>query len=141
MGGKTFMFIQAKQRRRVRRDPSDLQNDHRWDGKWTRGWTNFEIFSMGGKTFLFRYKAVDGTAEFHEIRSASRNTIARWKKWATGWTALDLLDGRQDLSVPLQGRQRRRRVPRDPQRPAENEVCLEGKRTRGSTSLQIFPMT
>jgi pimeloyl-ACP methyl ester carboxylesterase len=68
---------------------SDLQNTNAvWRGKWTPGWTSFQIFPMGGKNYMFAYKAGDGTATFDEIRSDLQNTTGIWRgKWTPGLTS------------------------------------------------------
>jgi hypothetical protein len=50
-----------------------------WRGKWTPGWTSFQVFSMGGKEYLFAYKVGDGTAAFDEIRDDLQNTTPVWR--------------------------------------------------------------
>jgi hypothetical protein len=58
---------------------------------WTTGWTNFQIFSMGGKNYLFGYKAGNGAAEFDEIRSDLQKTKSVWKGERTpGSTSLQI---------------------------------------------------
>jgi pimeloyl-ACP methyl ester carboxylesterase len=66
----------------------DLQGtDAVWQGHWMPGWTNLQIFPMGGKDYLFGYKVGDGTVAFDELRSDLHNTKGLWKGgWTTGWT-------------------------------------------------------
>ena len=145
MGGKNFLFGYKAGNGLAAFDeiPGDLQNTiNRWEGKWTTGWTKFEIFSMGGKTFLLRYKAGDGTAEFHEIRSASRNTITRRKaKWTTGWTSFQIfsMGGKTFLLRYKDGNGAVEFL--EIRSDLRTKSVWKGKRTPGSTSLQIFPMT
>jgi pimeloyl-ACP methyl ester carboxylesterase len=61
-------------------------------------WTNFQVFLMptrdppgGLLDCLFAYKADDGTAAFHEIRSDLQNTSPVWEgTWSTDWTNLQI---------------------------------------------------
>jgi hypothetical protein len=46
---------------------------------------------MGGKNYMFAYKAGDGTVAFDEIRSDLQNTNAVWRgKWTPGWTSFQI---------------------------------------------------
>jgi hypothetical protein len=67
---------------------------------WMPGWTNTQIFSMGGKNYIFSYKVGDGTVAFDEIREDLQSTNYVWKgKWNRDWTTTQIfsMDGKTFL--------------------------------------------
>ena len=82
----------------------------------TTDWTNFQVFQVevvkgagaGGAPvteatpFLLAYKADDGTAAFHEIRSDLQNTTPVWEgTWRTDWTNLQIFPFPKSAPSPL----------------------------------------
>jgi pimeloyl-ACP methyl ester carboxylesterase len=125
---------------------SDLQNTNAvWRGKWTPGWTSFQIFPMGGKNYMFAYKVGDGTVAFDEIRSDLHDTNAVWRpaaKWTPGWTSFQIfpMGGKNYMFAYKAGDGT---VAFDEIRgDLQNTIPVwRGKWTPGWTSFQIFPMT
>jgi pimeloyl-ACP methyl ester carboxylesterase len=126
---------------------SDLQNTNAvWRGKWTPGWTSFQIFPMGGKNYMFAYKVGDGTVAFDEIRSDLHDTNAVWRpaaKWTPGWTSFQIF--------PMGGKNYMFAYKAGDGTVAFDEIRSDlqntnavwrpaGKWTPGWTSFQIFPM-
>lgn len=65
--GEWSKFAPLSELDRIRGDGKGTIN--LFSGKWTTGWTNIVAFLLGGKPYLFSYKAGDGTVAFDRVNA------------------------------------------------------------------------
>jgi len=58
-----------------------------WSGTWTKGWTHFTPFSIGGQPYYFAYKSSTGEVDFDEVNPFGLGvTTIGEGTWSKGWT-------------------------------------------------------
>jgi hypothetical protein len=60
--------------------------------KWTKGWTSFVPFVLGGKPYYLAYKSGSGQVAIDRIRADGKGVDTIWpsqgvEKWTKGWTS------------------------------------------------------
>lgn len=98
LNGEKFVFCHHDATGETKISPLDNNSFIGYQKKWSKGWTNIDIFEYKGKTYLFHQKSQSGLARISElnyddIKSGKRLGPKIYEsKWTGGWTTTKFFD-------------------------------------------------